>query len=198
MSKLKNNGNIMNNSFIHRALILPGFVLAFGVTAFVHAQGEIGSGTIQGSGSGTFTYDLTFSDAAGATSPIGSIWYSWVPGFFYLPGVPSAASAPSGWTATVFGNSVQYVANAATNDIVPGQSLSGFGYTASFTPAQLAAAPNSGVSVAYAGGLQTDPGNTFSVQTVVPEPSEAMLLFSGAGAFWFVRRRGAPRRLLSQ
>ena len=101
-------------------------VLATASAAF--GQGQIASGTIIGSGSGPFSYSLTFSDGSGATSPIGSVWYSWIPGFFYLPSSPTGASAPTGWTATVSGNSVQYVASSPAYDIQPGNSLSGFGY----------------------------------------------------------------------
>jgi hypothetical protein len=168
---------------------LLGSVLAFGKANFAHAQGVVvPSGTITGSGSNPFLYDLTFSDAAGAGASIGSIWYSWVPGQFFLPGTPTSASAPSGWTATVVLNSIQFAATSAQNDIAAGQSLSGFSFSATFSPAQLAAAPSSGLSVAYAGGIQSDPGHNFTVQAV-PEPSTPMLLLSGVLAFWLLRRR---------
>jgi hypothetical protein len=189
---LKNNGDAMNNNklpFVRTArTILLGSLLVFGTATVVHAQGELASGTIGNTGSGPYTYNLSFSDAAGATSPIGSIWYSWVPGQFFLPGVPTSAFAPVGWTAAISGNSVQFIANSAGNDILAGQTLSGFGYQANFTPAQLAAAPNGGVSVAYSGGLFSDAGQTFTVQPV-PEPSAPMFLLSGATAFWLMRRR---------
>jgi hypothetical protein len=172
--------------------ILLGSMLAVAITTFVHAQGQLPSGTIGSSGSGPYTYSLTFSDAAGATSPIGSVWYAWVPGFFYLPGVPSSASAPSGWTATVSSDSVQYVASSPANYISAGQSLSGFGYQAAFTPAQLATAPNSGKSDAYSAGLFSDGGIVFTVQPA-PEPSGQMLLLAGATTLWLIGRR----RLLS-
>ncbi len=167
---------------------LIGLALAVGAVSLVHAQGQIGSGTIYGSGSGPYTYSLVFSDAAGATSPIGSVWYAWVPGAFYLPGTPTSASAPAGWTATISGNSVQYVANSSAFDILPGHSLSGFGYAASFSPAQLAAAPNSGVSVAYSGGLFSDAGYTFTVQ-MVPEPALPLWLVAVAAGGWLLGRR---------
>lgn len=169
--------------------ILLGLMLAASTTASVHAQGQMPSGTISSSGSGPFTYSLTFSDSAAATKPIGSVWYAWVPGSFFLPGTPTGASAPSGWTATVSGDSVQFVANSAANDITAGQTLSGFSYQAGFTPAQLAAAPNSGVSVAYSGGLFSDAGSTFTVVSVVPEPSAGELLILGATALWWLGRR---------
>ena len=153
-------------------------LIALGTASAAFAQGDIPSGTIIGSGSGPFSYNLTFSDGAGATSPIGSVWYAWIPGQFFLPGTPTGASAPIGWTATVSGNSVQYVASSSVYDIQPGQALSGFGYQATFSPAQLAAAPNSGEADAYSGGLFSDNGVIFTVQAV-PEPSALALLGAG-------------------
>jgi hypothetical protein len=179
-----------NFSFLTTAAtrILLGFVLAVGIATFAHAQGQIASGTIGSSGAGPYTYNLTFSDSASATSPVGSVWYSWIPGQFFLPGTPTSASAPAGWTATIFLNSVQFVASSPANDITAGQSLSGFGYQATFSPAQLAAAANSGQSDAYSAGLFSDGGDIFVVQAV-PEPSGQMLLLAAATTLWLIRRR---------
>lgn len=170
--------------------LLLGIVLTVATTS-VQAQGQIGSGTIIGSGSGPYSYNLSFGDAAGATSPIGSVWYAWIPGFFYLPGTPTSASAPAGWTANISGASVQFTANSPANDIAAGSSLSGFGYQAAFSPAQLAAAPNSGKSDAYSAGLFSDAGNIFTVQAVqpTPEPSGPGLLLMGAILLWLRGRR---------
>src|SRR5262249_17003716 len=162
--------------------ILLGLSLAAGASATV-----VPSGTISSSGNGPYNYSLTFSDAASATSPVGSVWYAWVPGLFFLPGAPSSPVAPPGWTASVSGHSVQYVANSPANYIAPGQSLSGFGYQATFTPAELAAARNSGESVAYMAGLFSDAGVTFTVQPV-PEPSTLSFLAFGAGALGWLGR----------
>jgi hypothetical protein len=160
-----------------------------GTTVFVRAQGQIASGTVAGSGAGPYIYNLTFSDAAGASSPIGSVWYAWIPGFFYLPGTPVSALAPVGWTATIAANSIQFVASSPANAITAGHTLSGFSYQATFSPAQLAAAPNSGVSVAYSSGLLSDAGQTFTVQTaIVPEPSGATLVIFCASILWIIRR----------
>jgi hypothetical protein len=170
--------------------VLLGFMFATGAITFVHAQGQVASGTINGTGAGPYVYDLTFGDASGATSPVGSIWYAWIPGQFYLPGVPTTASAPVGWTATIAANSIQYTANSSANYLTAGQSLSGFDYQAAFSPVQLAAALNSGVSVAYSGGLFSDGGQTFTVQIAsAPEPSGQMLLLSGSAILWLVSRR---------
>lgn len=156
--------------------------------ATLWAQGDIPGGTLTSSGSGpSYTYNLSFTDGGAATSPIGSIWYAWVPGQFFLPGMPTGASAPTGWTATVSSDSVQFVASSSQYDIAPGHSLSGFSYTATFTPAQLASAPNSGKSDAYTGGLFSDGGQIFTVQTV-PEPSMLSLLGVSLGVWWARRR----------
>ena len=163
-------------------------LLTYTGAATLWAQGDIPSGTLTSSGSGpSYTYNLSFTDGALASSPIGSVWYAWIPGQFFLPGTPTGASAPFGWTATVSGDSVQFVASSSIYDITPGHSLSGFSYTATFTPAQLASAPNSGESDAYTGGLFSDGGQIFTVQTV-PEPSILTLLGVGLGLLWARQR----------
>jgi hypothetical protein len=163
------------------------WLLTAGATS-ASAQGQVASGIISSLGAGPYTYNLSFTDAANATSPIGSVWYGWVPGGFFLPSMPTSASGPAGWTATISGNSIQFVANSPANDIAAGQTLSGFSYHATFSPSQLAAAPNGGLSVAYSGGLFSDTGNTFNVQSApVPEPTPVTLL--GVGVLLLVARQ---------
>lgn len=186
MNKILRFSNLRINDTVGKLAI--GAAIVAGAATHVEAQGEVASGTVSSSGSGPYTYDLTFADGSGASQPIGSVWYAWIPGQFYLPGTPTGASAPKGWTATVFNNSVQFVAGSSADDILPGASLSGFSYQASFTPAQLASAANSGKSVAYNGPLFNDGGNTFTV-TVAPEPSSIALLVTGAAGLFMARRR---------
>jgi hypothetical protein len=167
-----------------------GLFLAFGSAASVHAQGQIASGTVSGSGSGPYVFDLSFSDAGSATSPIGSVWYAWIPGSFFLPGVPTGASAPSGWTASIQNNSIQFIASSPANYIQPGQQLSGFSFQATFSPATLAATANSGESDAYSGALFSDGGNIFTVQpSSVPEPGALALIVPAAIGWLMARRR---------
>jgi hypothetical protein len=161
--------------------ILLGLILVAGIATSVLAQGEIASGTISGFGSGPYTYALSFSDSPSATSPIGMVWYGWTTSGFFLPGNPTSASAPSGWTAALSGNSVQYTAISSASYIPIGGTLSGFGYHAAYSLATLAGTPNSGLSEAYAAGLFSDAGNIFTVQVApVPEPAMLTLLVCGA------------------
>jgi len=169
-------------------------MLAAGTSFSVRAQGDAPTGTVSGSGTGPYDFVLSFGDGASATAPIGSVWYAWIPGAFYLPAAPTTVSAPAGWTATIANapsggmSSIKFVASSATDYIMPGHSLSGFGFTATFSPAQLAAAPNSGVSYAYTGALFSDAGQQFTVQAV-PEPSTLALLIVGAIGFLLAGRR---------
>jgi hypothetical protein len=190
--KNASQSNVIRSTSITAAAgrIFLGLLLVAGTAAAVRGQGQIASGLISSSGNGPYTYHLSFSDAANSTSPVGYVWYAWTPGLFYLPGVPTSAAAPAGWTASVFANSVQFFANSTANAIAAGSSLSGFSYQAAFSPAQLALASNSGLSVAYSGGLFSDGGFTFTVQNApVPEPSALTLLILGASGLCLVGRR---------
>jgi hypothetical protein len=172
-----------------------GILLAVVLTGFsatgAWAQGDIPSGTVTGFGSGpSYTYDLSFSDGASATSPVGSVWYGWVaPVYNYLPGTPTGASAPSGWTAQISANSIEFFANSSASYIQPGHTLSGFSYTATFTPATLAGDAAAAYSYSYTAGIESDPGVFFSVTTVVPEPSAAALFAMSALGLGLVRWR---------
>jgi len=161
--------------------------LALGGSLSLQAQTINASGQVSGvlSSPGVYHYTLTISEGLGTTTPIGSIWYAWVPGAFYLPSAPTSASGPAGWTANIFANSIQFSANSTASDIAPGTSRT-FDYFASFSPAQLAAAPNSGVSFAYAGAVDaSSPSELFTVQ-LVPEPSIAAF---GLLGLFLIRRR---------
>jgi hypothetical protein len=164
-------------------LLLSG-ILAAACAGKAWAQGDMPSGTITSSGSGIYTYALTFSDSPTASSPIGSIWYGWLPFYNYLPGTPGTATAPTGWTALISGASIEFYASSSAYYIQPGSTLSGFSYTATFSPNDLANSYGA-YSVAYHAGIESDSGATFSVQTV-PEPSLAALF--GIGALGLVTR----------
>jgi len=168
-------------------LFAGAMALALGGSLTLQAQTINASGQVSGvlSSPGVYHYSLTIGEGTGTTTPIASIWYAWVPGVFYLPSVPTSASGPSGWTANIVANSIQFSANSSSDDIAPGTSKT-FDYFATFSPAQLAAAPNSGRSVAYAGAVDaSSPSEIFTVQ-IAPEPSAAAL---GLVGLFLLRRR---------
>ncbi len=174
-----------------------GYALVGGIALAARAQESATATLTPLSGSGPYTYALTLTDDG--TTPIGSVWYAWTPGFNYLPSVPSSATPEtSGWTTTIIGSpgaaSIQFVGGTA-HAIQPGQSAT-FDFTTADSPATLAGdsgATPIGTSVAYSGGLFSDAGHTFVV-TSTPEPSSYALLAGTAGG-WFVWRR---RRLAFQ
>lgn len=184
--RLFSNGGVSASPFLR---IFLGVLLA-GACAGTASAGNVPSGSISGSGSGPYIYDLSFSDSASATSTIGSVWYGWVPPTYdYLPGVPTSASTPTGWNYTISANSIEFYASSSSYYIQPGHTLSGFSYTASYSPATLAADSYAPYSYAYVGPIEGDPGTFFSVTTVVPEPSAAALLGMSALGLGFARWR---------
>ena len=189
------------------AKLLLGLLLAAGTAGSLEAQSILASGQLSAvaGGGGTWDYTLIISDSASATSPVGSFWYAWVPGQFYLPSNPSSASGPAGWTATPFPSggtsSIQFVASAPADYIAPGSSLT-FQFVSTDSPTTLAgnAVPTYpttpiGTTVAYGAGLFSSPEETFVVVSV-PEPSTLALAMAGTFGLWVAgwRRGRAGKR----
>ena len=151
-------------------------LVALGAGSVAFAQGESATGTVSGVLNGSlYDYTITLNNTSGSV-PIGSFWYSWtptIPPFFYLPSNPSSPAAPTGWTAGVVANSIQF--SSSGTPLAPGQSIQ-FTYAASFSPAQLVG--DAGYSYVYSGGIELDPGAFVNIQTV-PEPASLGLLTAG-------------------
>lgn len=190
-SGLKHNARVGLTLTLMVCALLPAWRL--------QGQGSIsalGQLTDVAAGGGLYNYTLTMHNGAGSTSPIGSFWYAWIPGQFYLPTAPSNLQAPNGWTAGVVtlggASSIQYIASTSASYIQPGSALT-FGFSSTDTPAVLAGnAPNFpgtpiGTTVVYAAGLFSLPSETMVV-TSVPEPGASALFLSGvAGLLLFSR-----------
>jgi hypothetical protein len=156
-----------------------------GTTATLHGQIIDASGQVSGvaAGGGLYDYTLSIKEGSDTTTPIASFWYSWVPGGFFLPSDPTSAAGPSGWSATPVLNSIQFASGSGATDIAPGTTKT-FSFVASFSPAQLASAPNSGITYAYAGAVDNStPNEAFTVTEIVPEPA-ATSLFAMSLAGW--------------
>jgi hypothetical protein len=107
-----------------------------------------------------FQYNLTLHDVG--TTTIGSMWIAWTPGLFFLPHPPSATSAPAGWGAAPFANSVQYAAVSTADYVQPGGTLSGFSFTVPDAPSVIfgpSAVPGDQVLTSFAyNSSAIDPG----------------------------------------
>jgi hypothetical protein len=119
----------------------------------------------------SYRYTIVLKDTG--TTPIGTFWFSWVPGKGFLPGPPTFTSSAQ-WTGELAdgplpgnGYSILWQATSTLNALQPGQTES-FTFTSTVTPAVLLA--NSTIhpptpvttSFVYAGGPFSDPGFEFS------------------------------------
>ena len=148
--------------------------------------------TRQQLGSGSYEYDLTLTDTG--TTPIGTFWFGWVPGYDLLPHAPASISSPPGWTGT---NAPDYYGIASaqwvntTNPLQPGQSLSGFKFDSPDSNLITGTSSFFGLAIeesyVYIGAPQTDAGFSLSPNAVTPEP--ASLALFAAPAVLLLRHR---------
>lgn len=141
----------------------------------------------------SFEYTITLNNTG--TTPIGTFWYSWIPGYDLLPSSPTQVKSPTGWTGLAehagFGvDSIQWV-NTVT-PLQPGQSLPGFTFDSPDSPAAISgtsffAGLPVGESYVYIGAPELDPGFPFVTITAVPEPASMSLL--AVPAILLLRRR---------
>jgi hypothetical protein len=153
-----------------------------------------------------FQYNMDLTDIG--TTNIGTFWFSWVPGQGFMASAPISLSAPVNWVSAqtdgpppIDGYSIQWVAGVGAA-LTPGQSLSGFTFTSTLTPQELAGAstihPGMPVltSSAYAAAPLSDPGFQFVVSeaagTATPEPGMLVLLGTGLSCFVFARLKRTP------
>jgi hypothetical protein len=147
-------------------------------------------------GPNSYEYSITLNNT-GDTN-IGTYWFSWIPGYDFLTPSPTNVSSPAGWTGGVQqdGFIPGYYAlewNTAT-PLAPGQSLSGFKFDSSESPAALMATsyfpPYSvATSYVYIGPSQGDPGRLFNTAVTVPEPVGLALLVPALAVLASRRRR---------
>ena len=157
------------------------------------AQGVSATISNQQLGSSDWIYTITLTDTG--TTDISSLWYAWTPDvspFFYLPsGTISNISGDNGWTGSTVANSIQYIDYGNADNgygLTQGQSVN-LMYEASFSPSQLAAAPHSGLSVAYEGAVDASSSTPDFTVVAAPEPSSLGLLATGLAGLAFAGRR---------
>ena len=75
------------------------------------------------SGGGLYNYSILLQNTG--TTAIGTFWYAWIPGQFYLPGTPTNIQPPPGWFYSIVNSggadaSILYSANSTTSYLQPG------------------------------------------------------------------------------
>ena len=155
------------------------------------------SGVINYTLSGSlYTYNISLTNT-GSTA-VGTLWYAWIPGEDYLPIKPISASSPTGWTlnettGSGFGTGMQWVASAGST-LAAGATLSGFSFTTTTTPAELAGPstfdPKNPVGTSFV--YQGSPFSGGSEEIVInpaPEPAPIAFATLGLGSLALLIRR---------
>jgi len=142
----------------------------------------------------TYQYSLTLSDTAASTTPIGTLWYAWIPGQDYMGVSPTSITSPAGWTLSAItgggagdGYAIRWVASAPADAIQPGGSLSGFSFESTNTPSVIFGDspfyPTTPTSTffTYSGDAAFSGTSVESVGTAaVPEPASLAILTPAA------------------
>jgi hypothetical protein len=198
-----------------KRMISLGVILASGLLA-TSASADIldGSAVISSKMDANgvdFDYTITLTNSSTSNVPIGTFWFSWVPGQDFMTNRPISETTPNGWVANITnggptdGFAIQWIAGTTTTSnpavaIDPGASLT-FGFVSAETPAQLAG--NSQfhptfpelTAFLYNGIPFSDAGTQITV-SAVPEPSTmALSLIGGLG---LLASRRLRRRKASQ
>jgi len=176
-------------------LLLSGLICAAGPSLFASGIDATATFTDSLISPGEYQYNLTLDNTG--TTTIGTFWFSWIPGSDFMPVSPTSIVSPTGWSEIVTtdgppdGYAVLWTANASADDLAAGNSLSGFSFESSLTPAQLQIAstenPSDPVNTAFAyiAAPLGDPGVQLDVTpapvTSTPEPGTTVSLVIGLG-----------------
>jgi hypothetical protein len=171
-------------------------ILSTLIPAAAHAS-QTASATISSSpvGGGVFQYNIALTNTSTDGSPIGTFWFSWIPGVDYMQAQPTNITMPTGWTDSITGsnnstdgNAIRYVAGAGSQLNQGGTD--DFSFESTETLAQLESHSPFGnnaietTSVVYQGAPLIGTAFTFAV----PEPA-SMTLITLSGAAALLRRR---------
>jgi hypothetical protein len=166
--------------------IVPAIVLPLSA----YAQGALNvSATISDVQAGSlWDYTVNLKNAAGSSS-VGTFWFDWTPGNFYLSVNPTTVTPPSGWTIATQSGSIEF--NTSTAPLTAGSSLN-FAFASTEAPAQVFADSSKPAdsSAVYTGPAAfSGSQELFNVTpAAVPEPSSIALILAGLMGTGFISR----------
>jgi uncharacterized protein (TIGR03437 family) len=159
---------------------LPALALTLAGSMATARAAEMASATISATqlNSTTWQYDLVLDNIG--TTNLGTFWFSWVPGEDFMPTAPTNITSPASWTSSVTGggyydgSAIQWVAGSGAA-LTPGQTLKGFSFQSTTSPATMAGtSPYYGspilTSFVYGGAPLSDGGFQFLAQQVSAPP----------------------------
>src|ERR1700677_4417030 len=120
-------------------LLFGVFICASGPNLFASSIDATATYTDSEISPGEFQYDLTLNNTG--TTTIGTFWFSWVitpsgaNGF--LPDTPTNVVDPAGWTDILTNGGAGIQFKTSSDLLASGDSLSGFEFDSTMTPAQL-------------------------------------------------------------
>jgi hypothetical protein len=176
-------------------LFLSGLMCASGLSLFASGIDATATYTDSQISPGDFQYDLTLNNTG--TTTIGTFWFSWVitpsgaNGF--LPDTPTDVVDPTGWTDVLTNGGAAIQFKTSSDLLASGDSLSGFEFDSTMTPAQLQMDfTGTGVgdgdpiatSFVYAGAPLAGPSDQFVVTpatAATPEPATTLIVAVGFG-----------------
>jgi hypothetical protein len=187
--------------FGRRATLLSG-VLGIVVSLWgAAAEAQLENANLTATGSDA--YSITLNNTGNST--IGTFWYSWVPGKDFMSVAPTNVTSPAGWTSNIThggssdGYAIQWTAISPADDLVLGNSLSGFSFDSTLSASQLTIDDSPlyptmpvGTSYTYTGSPFSSAGDLF---TVNPVPEASTIVLAAVSACVWLAGRGWRRRL---
>ncbi len=176
--------------------ILIGFgALAIAGSALAQTTSAAATINLVSQGSGVYNYDIDLQNTG--TTTLKTFWFSWIPGFNFMPDSPTNISAPTSWTDIITGSgsyAIQFTTSGG--GLAGGSSLDGFDFTSVDSPTTLMGNFNAGgtevpilTSFVYTGAPLQGSSDEFVVQFAsAPEPG-SWLAFGGLGLVTLAARR---------